>query len=269
MFGSQIVRAGGQFVLPETRRLRFDDVLLAIRSGVKDFGRTSSHVIVLSLLYTLVAVLLVVWTSGNNAWPLVYPLITGFAFLGPLAALPLYELSRRLSKGEPPSLAAALQVFSTRSLASIMLVGLVLLVLFTAWLTVAQALYVLSFGVAAPHSMSAFLNQLLFTANGRDLIVFGNLVALALAIVVLAISFVTVPLLLDQDVGAAVAVMISIRMTMRNPVVALTWGLIVAISLLIGAAILVVGLAVVIPILGHASWHLYQRAMIAETPNSR
>ena len=259
-----VVRQGAELALPDSRRLRFEDLVLALSAGVRDFARTPSHLIVLGLLYPIVVALLAVWTSGNNAWPLIYPLITGFAFLGPLAVLPLYEMSRRLSRGEEPSWSAAIEVFKTRSLASVMLVGLVLLVLFTAWLTTAQALYISAFGIAAPHSLNAFLNQLFFTTEGRELIVYGNLIGLGFAVTVLAVSFVTLPLLLDQDVGAAVAVLTSIRIVTRNPLVTLTWGMIVAVGLLLGAALLLVGLAVVIPILGHATWHLYRLAMAPE-----
>ena len=106
-----------------------------------------------------------------------------------------------------------------------------------------------------------FIHDVLTTSHGWALIIAGNVIGFIFAAVVLSISVVSFPLLLDRDVGAAVAVQTSIRAVLANPLTMALWGLIVALALVIGSIPLFVGLAIVMPVLGHATWHLYRRVV--------
>jgi uncharacterized membrane protein len=247
--------------LPEIRTLQFADLGAALAEGWRDFWMRPSHLAFLGLLYPLIGTGLAVWTSGSNSWPLLYPLISGFALVGPFAALPIYEMSRRIEMGLDTGWMGALSVFRSPSIRSIAAVGVFLLALFTVWLMVGQSLYEDLFGPGVPASLQAFVTEVTATPEGVSMAVWGNLIGFAFAAVVLVSTLVSVPLLLDRDVGAAVAVHTSLRVALRSPLVVATWGLIVAALLVLGSLPVLIGLCVVVPVLGHATWHLYRRAV--------
>jgi uncharacterized membrane protein len=152
-------------------------------------------------------------------------------------------------------------VLRSRSLGAIIALGVLLMVIFLVWLAVAQAIYVAYFGYAAPTSIRKFINDVLFTPAGWGLIVVGTGVGFLFAALVLTISVVSFPLLLDREVGAAVALLTSVRAVAANPVTTALWGLIVAGLLVIGSLPFFLGLTVVMPVLGHSTWHLYRRVV--------
>jgi uncharacterized membrane protein len=139
------------------------------------------------------------------------------------------------------------------------------MIIFALWIAVANAIYIGNFGYAPPASIAAFLHDVFTTSAGWNLIIVGNGIGFLFAVLVLTISAVSFPLLLDRDVGAAVALLTSIRAVAANPATMALWGLIVAALLLVGALPFFVGLTVVMPILGHATWHLYRRLVVADT----
>ena len=240
------------------RRISFDDLKDALARGADDFYAMPTHAIFLCVIYPVVGLLAARLAFGYSVLPLLYPLVTGFALVGPIAALGLYELSRRREAGLQTSFSNALDVVESSSIGAIVLLGLLLMIIFALWVAVANALYVAEFGYATPTSISGFIHDVLTTPAGWALIIFGNVLGFLFAVLVLAMSAVSFPLLLDRDVGAAVA---------HNPVTMAVWGLIVALSLLIGSLPFFLGLTVVMPILGHATWHLYRKLIEpAESP---
>jgi uncharacterized membrane protein len=261
--------AAGTTAHPDVRRISFADLSAALRAGLDDFMEMPSHLVFIGIIYPLVGVVLATWTSGANALPLLFPLASGFALIGPVAAIGLYEISRRREAGLPVSWRDALAVRHSPALPSIVAVGVLLLAVFLAWLLVARGLYVELLGPEPPASMTALLDRVFNTDAGWTLFVVGNLIGLVFAIVALCTSIVAFPLLLDRDVGAWAAVQTSWRAAMTNPVEIAAWGLIVAVLLAVGSLPIFAGLAVVVPILGHATWHLYRRLVAAPPPERR
>lgn len=246
------------------RRIGVADLKDALRLGLADFNAMPTHAMFLCLIYPVVGLLLARLAFGYAVLPLLYPLVTGFALIGPLAALGLYELSRRREAGEPTSVAHAFDVLQSSSIGGIVALGLLLLTIFAIWIAIANALYVASFGYGSPVSIGAFVNDVLTTSAGWNLIIAGNLIGFAFAVVVLAVSAVSFPLMLDRDVGVAVALLTSVRAVLRNPGTMALWGAIVAALLLIGSLPLFLGLTVVMPVLGHATWHLYRKLVVSD-----
>ena len=261
--------AAGTAAHPDVRRISFADLSAALRAGLDDFMEMPSHLVFIGIIYPLVGVVLATWTSGANALPLLFPLASGFALIGPVAAIGLYEISRRREQGLPVSWRDALAVRRSPALPSIIAVGALLLAVFLAWLLVARGLYVELLGPEPPASMAALLDRVFNTREGWTLFVVGNLIGLIFAILALCTSIVAFPLLLDRDVGAWAAVQTSWRAAMTNPVEIAAWGLIVAALLVLGSLPIFAGLAVVVPILGHATWHLYRRLVAAPPPERR
>ena len=257
-----LTNADERLDIPEVRRIGFADLIASLREGWHDFWERPSHLVFLGLIYPLVGAALALWSSGSNSWPLLFPLISGFALVGPLAALPIYEMSRRQELGLDTHWSSALQVFRSPAIASIAAVGVMMLVIFTVWLLVAQVLYEQLFGPGSPPTFAAFTSEVFGTPEGQWLMLWGNLIGAGFAAVALATSVITLPLLLDRDVGAAVAVQTSIRAVLKSPVVYAVWGIMVAALLVLGSIPLLVGLCIVVPLLGHATWHLYRKAVV-------
>jgi uncharacterized membrane protein len=251
--------------LPVVRKIAMSDLWDALTKGIDDFRAFPTHVIFLSIIYPIIGLVLAGLTLSYDVLPLLYPLAAGFALVGPFAAIGLYELSRQRELGRDASWRDAFGARRSRSTDGIVALGLVLLVIFVLWVAVAQAIYIASFGYTPPELIPDFLRRVFTTPAGWMLIIVGNGVGFLFAAAVLTISVVSFPLLLDRDVGAVVAVLTSVRATLRNPSVIAAWGLIVAALLLIGSLPLFVGLAVVMPVLGHSTWHLYRKLVEPDT----
>jgi uncharacterized membrane protein len=253
---------------PVVRRISPSDLYQSLARGIDDFTAMPSHAVFLCVVYPLLGLFLIALTMGHSMLPLAFPIAAGFALIGPLAAIGLYELSRRREAGLDSSSSHAFDVLHSRSLGAIVALGLLLMAIFLIWLAVAEAIYVANFGYGAPGSLHQFADQVFNTPAGWNLILVGTGVGFLFAVLVLTISAISFPLLLDRDVGAAVALLTSIRVVAKNPMTMALWGLIVAALLVVGSIPFFLGLTVVMPVLGHATWHLYRRA-VEPDPNPR
>jgi uncharacterized membrane protein len=256
-----LVGAGTPAVRPVIRRIAPSDLLHALRRGIEDFKAMPSHAVFLCVIYPLMGLFLIGMTIGTAMLPLAFPIGAGFALVGPFAAIGLYELSRRREAGLDSNSTHAFEVLHSPSLGAIVALGLLLMALFLIWLAVAQAIYIAFFGYHPPASIGQFANDVFTTRAGWGLIIVGTGIGFVFAAVALTMSAVSFPLLLDRDVGAAVALYTSIRVVIANPVTMALWGLIVAALLVVGSLPAFLGLPVVMPILGHATWHLYRHAV--------
>jgi uncharacterized membrane protein len=256
-----VVGAGEAATAPVIRKIGLADLKDALSRGVDDFLAMPSHAVFLCLIYPVVGFVLARLVLGYNVLPMLFPLAAGFALVGPFAAIGLYEMSRRRELGLDVSWRHALDVFRSPSIGPILMLGLILVAIFLTWLAVAQAIYVANFGYTPAASMPHFIQQVFGTPAGWALIIVGNGVGFLFAALVLTMSVVSFPLLLDRDVGAATAILTSVRAVLANPVIIATWGLIVAALLALGSIPAFFGLAVVMPVLGHATWHLYRKVV--------
>jgi len=246
-------------VMPAVRRITGADLHLALRAGFDDFTACRTDAILLCIIYPLAGLLMSRVVMGYRVLPLVFPLVAGFALLGPLLATGLYELSRRRERGETLSWGAAFAPFRAPAIGSMISLGLGLFAIFTLWLVTAGLLYDATLGPNPPVSTTAFIHSVLHTAPGLVMTVLGIGIGAIFAFAVLAISVVSFPLLLDRDCGVEIAVRTSLLAVRTNRNLLIAWGVIVAAGLVLGSLPFLIGLAVVMPALGHATWHLYRR----------
>lgn len=247
--------------MPEVRHLELGDLGEALRRGFDDFTALRSDVIFICLLYPVIGACLAYIAFNQDLLPLLFPLVSGFALVGPLAAVGLYEMSRKRENGGEAHWSDAFAVLRSPSLAPIAVMGVILLGLFIGWVMAADTIHAWTLGPEPPASLGGFLADVFLTGPGWAMIVLGVGVGFVFAAVVLAISMVSFPLLIDRNVGLPVAIVTSIRVVLTNPVPSAAWGLIVAVGLGLGIVPMFLGLIVVLPVLGHATWHLYRRAV--------
>jgi uncharacterized membrane protein len=247
--------------LPEVRRIELADLWDVLVRGLSDLGAYRADVVFLCIVYPVAGLILVWLTFGYQMLPLVFPLASGFALIGPVAAVGLYEISRRREQGVDITWADAFGVVRAPAFGAIVVLGLVLLAIFLLWLAAAYAIYLVTLGPEPPASIGSFVQDVFTTSAGWALIVVGVGVGFLFALLVLTISVVSFPLLLDRDVGLYTAVATSVRAVVASPGPMAVWGLIVAGGLAIGSIPLLLGLILVMPVLGHATWHLYRKVV--------
>ena len=246
---------------PTIRRIGVADLRRALAAGYEDFRAIPTQLVFLCLLYPVIG-FIAARAAVGDLLPLLFPLLAGLSLMGPVMAIGLYEISRQREQGRDVSWLTAFDVLKSPAIGSIVVMGLLLLVIFGAWVLCAQAIYNATMGPVTQTSMGAFANEVMHSNGGAHLILLGNAVGAAFAVVVLAISVISLPMILDRQSNPVVAIRTSVRAVLTSPVTFLLWGLTVAVILAVGALPAFVGLAVAMPILGHATWHLY-RATIA------
>ena len=242
---------------PVVRQIGLADLMDAIAKGFSDFNAMPTHFFYLAIIYPVVTFGFVGFYGQLDLLPFIFPLLAGYTLLGPLAAIGTYELSRRREFGRFTSRMNAFLVFKSHSINAIVNLGVLLTIVYFVWGFAAQAIYEQNFGTAVPESYIGFAKQLLTTPEGIDMIIAGCSVGFVFAVVVLSFSVVSIPILLDLDV--IVAVKTSVQAVIVNPIIMAIWGMIVVASLVIGSLPFFVGLCVVLPVIGHITWHIYRK----------
>jgi uncharacterized membrane protein len=247
--------------LPEIRHLTIADLGDVLTKGLDDFAAYRTDVVFLCAIYPVIGLVMARFAFGYGMLPLLFPLASGFALIGPFAAVGLYEMSRRREGGGNVAWPDAFGVLGSRSFGAIVVLGLLLVAIFLLWLIAAESIYELTLGPQPPVSVGSFARDVFTTATGWTMIVVGIGVGFLFALLVLVISVVSFPLLLDRDIGLGTAISTSLRAVILNPGPMAIWGLIVAGGLVLGSIPLFLGLIFVVPVLGHATWHLYRKVV--------
>jgi len=243
---------------PLVQKIQIADLANALRAGVRDFAEARTDLVMFLLIYPVIGLFIAAADAHFGLVPLLFPIASGFTLIGPFFALGLYEMSRQREITGKTRWLDTFKVIHSPSIRAIAGMGLLLIALFALWLAVALGIYDVTMGRHPPASSLAFVHALFTTGAGWAMIVIGCSVGAIFAVVALAISVVSFPLLLDQPVPLGGAIKTSLRAVRRNPVELGLWGVIVAGSLVLGALPCFIGLIVVLPVLGHATWHLYR-----------
>ena len=251
------------------RRISDEDLKIALRQGLDDVLDLRGDLVFAGLIYTLIGLAAVVMTTNMPLLPFFFPVVAGVGLLGPLAAVGFYELARRREARQEVHWFNFLDVRKRPTADDMGMVAGLLLVIFVAWLATAGLLYGMLFGWTVPQSISQFLALVFTTPRGWALIGIGAVIGVIFGWIVLALSVVSLPMLVDWDVTASEAVSTSWRAAHANKAEMLRWGAIVTLLLAMGSAPLFVGLAVVLPWLGYSTWHLYTRLVDRSAFKSR
>jgi len=245
--------------LPDVQKIGWQDVKAALHQGLEDFFAGRTDVIFLCLIYPVIGLFLAAVTSRGGLLPLLFPVASGFALLGPFFAIGLYEMSRRREMTGVIKWSDSFAVLKSPSILPVIGLGIVLILLFLTWLAVAQTIYDVTLGPYPPPGVAAFVTALFTTSAGWEMIIVGMAVGAVFAAIVLAISVVSFPLLLDSHFGFVIAIETSLKAMRTDPIALVTWGGIVAVLLFLGSLPCFMGLVIVLPVLGHSTWHLYRR----------
>lgn len=257
---SGTLRAVEARTAPSVRTITDQDLRAALRDGLADFREKRGDILLIGLLYPIVGFVTALAAKGDYVW-MFFPLVAGLSIMGPLVATGFYELARRREDGLESSWWHFLDVVRSPAFDSIAVVAGVLFALFGAWVFAAGIVYAAFFGGQNWPGLGGFLMEVLTTPQGWAMMIVGNLIGAVFAVAALALSAISLPMLIDRDVGAGPAMSASIELVRKNPRVMLRWGLIVTALLVLGGIPLFMGLALVLPWLGYSTWHLYRRAV--------
>lgn len=246
---------------PVVRDIGFPDLMDSLSKGFADFKAHPSHYVLAIMIYPVIILLAARIGGGHDILPVIWPLFSGLALISPLVAMGLYEMSRRREEGLAVSIKDGFRVLRSPSLPAIIALSLVLIAIYLAWLFVALGIYDVIFEGARAQTAEEFITQVFTTSKGLTLAIVGTAVGFVFAVVVLCISVVSFPLLLDRRVSAMTAAKTSFRAVRANPQSMFFWGLMIAVILVLGFLPAFIGLIVVIPVLGHATWHLYRKVI--------
>jgi uncharacterized membrane protein len=241
------------------RKIGQEDLRIALRQGLDDFQAMRGDLVFAGFIYTFIGLAAVVMTTNGPLMPFFFPVVAGVGLLGPIAAVGFYELARRREDGLESHWWHFLEVRKRPSADDMGVVAGLLLAIFALWVIAAGVLYFALFGWATPNSIPEFLTMVFTTTRGWALIVLGAAVGAVFGWIVLAISVVSLPMLVDANLTAAEAVSASWRAAHANKPEMIRWGLTVLGLLVLGSIPLFVGLAFVLPWLGYSTWHLYTR----------
>ncbi|MGI1663182.1 DUF2189 domain-containing protein [Palleronia sp. KMU-117] len=244
--------------LPEVARISLADLSLALRRGAADFRRAPAFGIFFSGFYVLVG--LGLWWVGASTFVWSLALSLGFPLVAPFAAVGLYEVSRRLEAGLPLVWSEVLGVVAQERKRQLPWLGAILVIVFLFWSFLAHMIFALFMGLSTMTNISSSY-EVLLTPNGLSMIAVEVLIGGAAAFFVFAITVVGMPLLLDREVDFVTAMLQSIRAVRENFAVMLVWAGVIAGCLFLGMLPWFLGLFVALPVLGHATWHIYRRVL--------
>ena len=249
---------------PKVRDVTFPEIVNAAGRGMADFRKARFKSAFFGFVYALggIAVFLSA-TFLQMPW-ITYPLATGFLLLGPFAAVGLYEISRRLEAGEPLAFGEILSVMYAQRSREIGWMSFVVLFFFICWMYQVRLLLALFLGFEPIDTYASFLNTIFTTGPGLMFLLVGHVVGAILSAVLFSLSVISFPILLDRDVDFITAMIASVQTVVKNPFAMLGWAAIVVILLIVGSLPMFLGLIVILPVLGHTTWHLYRLAIVPE-----
>lgn len=249
---------------PIVRTITAHDIVEAVVQGLRDFQKAPRFGLALGALYACGGIAIVACASVLGMVYLAYPLAAGFALVGPFVATGLYEVSRRLQSGQELSWRAIWRTIRSRG--EIGWMAFVTIFVLIVWMYQVRLLMALFLGMSSSFaSLREFLTVVLTTNEGWLFLLVGNAVGAVLSLILFTLTVVSFPIVLDRNVDFVTAMVTSVRAVAASPVPMIGWAAVIVALLLISALPMFLGLLITLPVLGHATWHLYQRVVAPET----
>lgn len=248
--------------IPTIRAVTFGDVKASLMAGLSDFSRAPAFGLFFGAVYALGGLLIVACVFALDLGYLAYPLFAGSVLIGPFVAAGLYDVSRELEAGRTPSWGGVFSTIFAQRKRELGWMAFVSIFAFIIWMYQVRLLLALFLGFASFATLQDFLRVLFTTTDGLSFLAVGHVVGAALALGLFSISVVSFPLLMDRDLDVVTAMITSVQVVLLSPGPMIAWGVTVVALLLIGATPAFLGLIFVLPVLGHATWHLYRRAVV-------
>ena len=246
--------------LPTINSITRDDVRDALKAGLSDFQRAPVYGLVMGAAFSVVGIAIALMLFQGEAGYWILPLAAGFPLIGPFAAVGIYEVSRRLEAGEELRWGPILRAgFRQRNSQLPMFAAFAVFVLLV-WLVIARVIFAITFGTSSMTNVMTSL-EVFFTVPGILMLILGTIVGAALATLLFSITVVAVPLLLDRDIDFVTAMITSFKATVENRDAMMSWGIAVAVATAVAMLPMFLGMILVFPALGHASWHIYRKAI--------
>ncbi|MCP5037810.1 MAG: DUF2189 domain-containing protein [Rhodobacteraceae bacterium] len=242
----------------------FSDIPAILSAGLKDFRRAPAFGLFFSAFFVLggIVIYLELTIQGREYW--VIPLALGFPLLAPFLAVGLYEVSRRLETGEELDWSAILGVVFRQKDRQCPSMAMVLIMFFMFWVFVAHLVFALFMGLQPMTNIMSNWQDTLLTQSGLTMLAIGTLVGSAMAYMLFSLTAISIPMLLDREMDFITAMINSFQLVAKNMVVMITWGVVISMLMFLAMLPFFLGLFLVLPVLGHATWHLYRRTVSFE-----
>ncbi len=250
-----------QRAMPKVNMVTAGDITASLKAGFSDFLARPVMSSFFGLFYALFGILFV-WTLVwlGKIW-MIIPAAIGFPLVAPFAAAGLYEMSRRLQKGESFGWSEILTVMVSQRKREMGWMAFVTLFICWVWFYQFRTVLVIVLQDSSFSDLDGFLSTVFFTPEGWTFLAIGTCVGAFLSAVLFSVTVVGMPILLDREIDFVSAMLTSVRTVTENPGVMLTWAAIISVTMLLSLVPAFLGLIFTLPILGHTTWHLYQRAV--------
>jgi uncharacterized membrane protein len=248
--------------IPVVRPVSFADLGACLRAGIADFAAAPLYGLFFGAVYAVAGLLIIASIVALRMEYLAYPLMAGFALIGPFVAVGLYEVSRRRERGEPLSWRVVLGAVAGARRSELSWMAFAMLFALVLWMYQVRLLIAFLISDIGTGTLAEFVTALVTTPNGLLFLAIGHGVGAVLSLVIFALTVTAVPLLLDRDLDFITAMIASVRSVLAAPLVMISWGLFVVLAILAACLPAFLGLLVVLPVLGHTTWHLYRRAVV-------
>ena len=264
MSGSEDATAYQPPKMPKVRALAADDIVAALKAGLADFARAPLFGLFFGGVYTAGGLAILAFLTVIDIPWMIFPFAIGFPLIGPFVAAGLYDVSRRLAAGDPLHWRAVLLLMFRQRERQLSWMAFVVLFIFWIWIYQVRLLLALFLGFISVATIGEFITIVTTTEDGLLFLAVGTCVGAALALVLFTSTVVSIPLLLDRELDFVTAIITSFRAVFASPVVMLGWGLVVTATAIAAMLPAFLGLLIVLPVLGHTTWHLYTKAVVAE-----
>ncbi|NKB38387.1 MAG: DUF2189 domain-containing protein [Gammaproteobacteria bacterium] len=248
--------------IPDINSLSFDDLKICLAQGFSDFRRAPQFGLFFGGIYAFGGILIVQsFIAFEKGW-MIYPVMVGFPLIGPFVAVGLYDVSRRLEAGKPLVWKEILTVINMQTSRQLPYMAFVMLFIFWIWIYQVRLLIALFLGRMSFPTFESFFQAVTGTAQGWAFIGVGHIVGAGFSLLLFSLTVVSIPLILDRDVDFITGMISSVKAVLKSPIVMLSWGVFVTLSVMASFIPLFLGLLVVLPVLGHTTWHIYKKIVV-------